>query len=354
MDDSGRLPRWGALALALVLALASGCSRHADKAPDDQISPRARAYLTAALDLIQKRALRRGEVDWPEVRRTAFARAAGARKPSGTYPAIEGALGALGDGHSRFLSPAAAKKLLGTSLDTIPGLVAKRLRGGPGYVALPGVQGSTHTYDTYVRQGRGAVAAADRKGACGWVVDLRGNKGGSMYPMFAVIAAILGDGNVGAFVGADGKRTVWTVKDRNLKAGANRPLWPAAKPLSRTHPAVAVLTDGRTASAGEAVTVAFRGRPATRSFGMRTFGTPTGNSPHRLSDGAELVLTEVKEADRTGRTYDGPIPPDEEFLVEPKDIGTSRDRALEAATRWLGKQPDCPSGGRPQRAQEAP
>ncbi|WP_262698062.1 MULTISPECIES: hypothetical protein [Streptomyces] len=53
------------------------------------------------------------------------------------------------------------------------------------------------------------------------------------------------------------------------------------------------------------------------------------------------MLTEVKEADRTGRAYDGPIPPDEEFLVEPKDIGTSRDRTLDAATRWLGKQPDC-------------
>ncbi|OPF77893.1 peptidase S41 [Streptomyces antioxidans] len=306
------------------------------------MAPKARTYLTAALDLVQKRALNRGEVDWPEVRRAAFAQAAGARKPSDTYPAIEGVLHALGDGHSRLLTPAAAERALGTSLDRIPGLTAKRLRDGPGYVALPGVQGSAHTYDTYVRQGRGAVAAADRKGACGWVVDLRGNRGGSMYPMFAVIAGILGDGEVGAFVGADGKRTVWTVKDGTLKVGAKPLPWSAAKPLSLTRPAVAVLTDDGTASAGEAVAVAFRGRPATRSFGMETSGVPTGNSPHRLSDGAELLLTEVKEADRTGRTHDGPIAPDEEFLVEPKDIGTARDRALDAAVQWLTKQSGCP------------
>ncbi|AEM86675.1 S41 family peptidase [Streptomyces violaceusniger] len=342
MNHSSRLPRWGALALTLLLALATACSRHEETAPDHRISPKARTYLTAALDLVQKRALKRGEVDWPEMRRTAFAQAAGARKPSDTYPAIEGVLRALGDGHSRFITPAAAEQALGTSLERIPGLVAKRLRDGPGYVALPGVQGSTHTYDTYVRQGRGAVAAADRKGACGWVVDLRGNRGGSVYPMFAVTAAILGDGKVGAFVGANGKRTVWTVKDGTLEVGANSSPWAAARPLSRTHPAVAVLTDSGTASAGEAVTVAFRGRPATRSFGMKTAGVPTGNTPHRLSDGAELLLTEVKEADRTGRTYDGPIPPDEEFLVEPKDIGTSRDRALDAAVHWLGKPPGCP------------
>ncbi|WP_079151198.1 S41 family peptidase [Streptomyces sparsogenes] len=341
MDHSSGLSRWGVLALTLLLALATACSQHEDTTPDHRMSPKARTYLTAALDLIQKRALKRDEVDWAEVRRTAFTQAADARKPSGTYPAIEGVLSALGDGHSRFLTPAAAKQSSGTSLDTIPGLVAKRLRSGPGYVALPGVQGSTHTYDTYVRQGQSAVAAADRKGTCGWVVDLRGNRGGNMYPMFAVVAAILGDGHVGAFVGADGKRTVWTVKDRNLKVGTNPSPLPAARPLSRTHPTVAVLTDSQTASAGEAVTVAFRGRPATRSFGMRTSGVPTGNRRHRLSDGAALVLTEMMEADRTGRTYDGPIPPDEEFLVEPKDIGTNRDRALAAATLWLGKQPGC-------------
>ncbi|GAA2327446.1 hypothetical protein [Streptomyces cuspidosporus] len=88
--------------------------------------------------------------------------------------------------------------------------------------------------------------------------------------------------------------------------------------------------------------MAFRGRPATRSFGTRTWGNPTGNNPHRLSDGAKLLLTEMKDADRTGRTYDGPIPPDEEFLVESRDIGTSRDRALDAATHWLRQQPHCP------------
>ncbi|MBL1101518.1 peptidase S41 [Streptomyces sp. 205] len=341
MDRRNRLRRWGALVLVLLLALVTACSQDEDTAPDDGISPKPRAYLTAALDLIQKRALRRGEVDWPEVRRTAFVQAAGAREPSGTYPAIEGVIQALGDGHTRFLRPAAAKQSFGTSLDTIPGLVAKRLRSGPGYVALPGVEGSKHTLDTYVRQGRAAVQAAERKRPCGWVVDLRGNRGGNMNPVFAVVAAILGDGNVGAFVGADGKRIAWTVKDRNFKIGTNPPWWPAAEPLSRTHPPVAVLTDGATASAGEAVTVAFRGRPATRSFGMRTSGVPTGNTPHHLSDGAVILLTEMKEADRTGRAYHGPIPPNEEFFVGRKDIGTSRDRALAAATRWLGKQPHC-------------
>ncbi|GAA3815984.1 S41 family peptidase [Streptomyces phyllanthi] len=104
---------------------------------------------------------------------------------------------------------------------------------------------------------------------------------------------------------------------------------------------VAVLTSGATASAGEAVVVAFHGRPDTRFFGESTRGVPTGNQPHRLSDGAVLNLTEAKDADRTGRTYDARIPPDEEVFTERRTVGTSRDRVLEAAKSWLAEQPAC-------------
>lgn len=79
MDHSSGLSRWGVLALTPLLALATACSQHEDTAPDHRMSPKARTYLTAALDLIQKRALKRDEVDCPEVRRTAFAQAADAR-----------------------------------------------------------------------------------------------------------------------------------------------------------------------------------------------------------------------------------------------------------------------------------
>ncbi|MFI5825003.1 S41 family peptidase [Streptomyces rishiriensis] len=67
------------------------------------------------------------------------------------------------------------------------------------YVSLPAVQGSDAAYERYVRQGREAVAKADRPGACGWVVDLRRNHGGNMRPMLAVAGPILGDGKVGMF-----------------------------------------------------------------------------------------------------------------------------------------------------------
>ncbi|MHB9864194.1 S41 family peptidase [Streptomyces sp. YIM S03343] len=209
-----------------------------------------------------------------------------------------------------------------------------------GYLSLPTVQGSDATYVRYVREGREAVAKDDRPGACGWVVDLRHNQGGNNWPMLAVAGPILGDGKVGMFVDPDGKTYPWTIHHGSPRQNGKPYNWGDSTPVTNAHAPVAVLTDGRTASAGEAVAVAFRGRPRTRSFGEDTFGVPTGNNDHGLSDGAVLKLTELKDADRTGRSYDAPIPPDEEIPTMGLRLGAA-DQVLEAAKNWLLKQAGC-------------
>nr|WP_308801701.1 S41 family peptidase [Streptomyces polyasparticus] len=176
--------------------------------------------------------------------------------------------------------------------------------------------------------------------ACGWAIDPRRNRGGNMWPMLAVVGPILGDGDVGAFVDAAGKKTGWSVEQGSPRVDGAPMGWGASSPIGKGSAPVAVLTGASTGSSGEAVTVAFRGRPDTRSFGAATSGVPTGNAPHHLSDGALLNLTEFEDADRTGRAYDGPIPPDQ---VVVHHLGRARksDPVLDAATEWLSGQPAC-------------
>lgn len=143
------------------------------------------------------------------------------------------------------------------------------------------------------------------------------------------------------FVDADGKKFVWSVKD-----GApyldGKPQAGGARPSPGPEQAAGRRADRpATASAGEAVVVAFRGRPATRFFGEQTRGVPTGNDAYRLSDGAMLILTEVKDADRTGRTYDEAIRPDEEVIKDPRPVARHQDAVLDAAQNWLNKQAAC-------------
>lgn len=321
-------------AVALVAGCASGGSRGSGGSGEPGgMSAQAHGYLSEALDLLQRESLNTATVDWPKLRGEAFARAAGARTAADTHGAVGGAVAALGDGHSRFYPPGEAAAVDADPV-TVDAPTVEQLPGGIARLNLPAVNGSERTYAEYVARGRAAVAGAS---ACGWVVDLRRESGGGMWAPLAVAAPLLGDGPVGAFVTADGTRSVWSVRggvpflDGAPQAeplGAGADAWPSAP--------VAVLTGPGTGSAGEAVAIAFIGRPETRSFGARTYGVPTGNAAHRLSDGAVVLLTGAAEADRTGRIHAGPIEPDE--AVDTRKEG---DPSLAAATGWLGRQASC-------------
>jgi carboxyl-terminal processing protease len=111
--------------------------------------------------------------------------------------------------------------------------------------------------------------------------------------------------------------------------------------LKHPAPAVAVLTGRDTASAGEAIVVALRARPHTRSFGEPTAGVPTANEVYTLSDGGLLVLTVALDADRTGQTYDGPIAPDQWVpydLSQADAPGNPPDGLIQAATTWVARR----------------
>ncbi|MEU0600684.1 S41 family peptidase [Streptomyces sp. NPDC006393] len=285
--------------------------------------------------------MRRHQIDWADLRSKAFSQARGAQKPADTYGAIESALQALGDRHSTFWKPEQAKETLKASIASFEPPQGRALKNGIGYLSLTAVDGSQKTYDAYVRQGRDAATKADGAGACGWVVDLRRETGGGMWPVLAVAGPILGDGTAGMFVDADGRKFVWSIKDGAPYLDGKPQAGGAGRPLGRGRPPVAVLTGRQTASAGEAVVVAFRGRPDTRFFGERTQGVPTGNVPHRLSDGAMIILTEVKDADRTGRTYEAAIAPDEEVVKDPRPAARHQDAVLDAAQNWLLEQGAC-------------
>jgi C-terminal processing protease CtpA/Prc len=88
---------------------------------------------------------------------------------------------------------------------------------------------------------------------------------------------------------------------------------------------------------------AFQGQPRSRSFGAPTRGLVAGNRTFPLADGAALVLTVAATSDRAGRTYSGPITPDEHVPPGPETdgAGTTADRAVGAALAWLRTQQPC-------------
>jgi C-terminal processing protease CtpA/Prc len=208
----------------------------------------------------------------------------------------------------------------------------RRLERGLGYIDVPGVVGGGGRFDEDAVR---AIREVDAEPTCGWVVDLRRNVGGNMWPMLHAVRPILGEATPGYFV-SSGEREAFSYR-YGKGPGMAVPVYR----LRRPDPPVAVLTSRLTVSSGEALTVAFRGRPRTRSFGEATAGLPTANQTLPMVDGAVIVVTTSYEADRTGRVYEGPIAPDQEVQILWPRIGSDEDPVLQAATGWLRGQPAC-------------
>lgn len=142
--------------------------------------------------------------------------------------------------------------------------------------------------------------------ACAAVVDLRGNDGGDMGPMYAGLSPLLPDGTALSFVSRMGTSDV--VIDGNSVTGGGTPTTTSGGKLSVP---VAVLTDADTASSAEATLLAFRGLDNVRTFGEPTAGYASANVVLDYPDGRSLMLTTAKDKARTGEEFaEDPIAPD--------------------------------------------
>ena len=308
------------------------------------MSAAARSYLNAALDIMQRQAVDRATLDWPAIRQRAFTTAAGARIPSETYLAIASAVGELGvNGHSRFVPQALGSDSSSPPLDPSQLPSGGLLPGRIGYVSLPGVSGD-HA-DQYQAAGVALMRRLQAGHPDGWMLDLRSDNGGDVWPMVGGIQPLLGSGPIGSFVAPPAPADVIRATPTQLTEGSDVLVrMPAAAGQGANADPVVVLTGPTTASSGEFAAIVFRGRPCTVSMGAATFGVPTANEALPLSDGASLVLTTAFDADRTGHVYpDAPVRPDIAVGIGTDYNATSdhADPAVIAASRWLGRHRGC-------------
>ena len=345
----------------------------------DGISPAAKTYLEQALDLMQKNALHKKSIDWAQLRRETLAHAKGAQTTADTYPAIAFAFTQLQEHHSWLQLP---DNLPGDKRQAISAEMAK-ITGKPLSDSKPSpffpqkeMQGHIDRYKdsviahVFVPMCVGPYSEWEKNGPYfqefaeklhrivtdlqaqkpkGWIIDLRGNAGGNMWPMLAGIGTLIGEGDLGAFLAADDERVPWFY--RSGKAGTRTP--DGKEDISAEikqppfafseSPWVAVLLDRGTGSSGEAVAISFAGRPRTRSFGEHTAGFSTSNQIYPLPDGASLFLCDGVEADRTGKLYPDGLEPDMKVPVADARPAEENDPALLAADQWLAQHTAIPA-----------
>ncbi len=330
------------LALALLCAPVSASAQDTEKPPPQD-------YLLEALLMLQHNHYRSDDADWDVLRaEAAEVFYAGGRNIPAAHAAIRHVIEGLGERHSYLATPdmVAADRAyaLGqNSSESVesaddagrtepapqPVPIWRAVNGGIGYVALPALnmnRGGSELAARYAAALTDGLSQLDEDASCGWIVDLRGNEGGNMWPMLAGLDPLLGEAPFGFFI-QRGRELPWartadgiaTVQEVHAAIAPAFELRNADKPL-------AVVLSGRTSSSGEMVALALIGRDGVRTFGQPSGGYSTANSTYPLADGAMLVITVANAADRTGQVADGPLIPDSEHSYE---------QASFSAREWL-------------------
>ena len=318
-----------------------------------------------AIDACAANALRRGEIDWGQIRARAESMSGEGKSAD---EVIRWVVSELRDGHSSYLNaaeaaaiaqaaaekqasaapsaPPSAQPSMPPHLEPSGRLLVSKSGVKLGYLRVPYLIAMDEARTTGYAKTLGALQRElVDAGAQGWVVDLRRNVGGNQWPMLAALSRILGDGAHGAIVPPGGERVTWGTSSGASWMNAPDTVVFAVEgfgaPDTSRFP-VALLIDQRTASSGETIVVSFRGRDNTRSFGDQTAGKSSANTTVTLADGSLLNITTSALYDRSGTAYGGPIAPDVAFNLPaptrettfPGEAGAV-DSVLDAAVDWL-------------------
>lgn len=192
---------------------------------------------------------------------------------------------------------------------------------GFGYIKLKGFfnnpydQGHDKDNSTaYIKKIHQTIAKLDQPGLKGWIIDLRYNYGGDMWPMLIALSPFFEEGNLGFFQ-IETKKQDWSFKNniiyldnqsQNERVYSGKSLYRAVKQKTK----VAVLINHQTKSSGEAVAIALRTLKNVKFFGAKTRGFATSNHSFNFGSRGTLVLTTGFMHDYKGLKFDDGINPD--------------------------------------------
>ncbi len=172
-------------------------------------------------------------------------------------------------------------------------------------------------------QVQAALEAFEADGVTAWVLDLRDNGGGYIDTLSEIASRFL-DG---------GQPVAYEIE----RGGGERPIaTDPARFFTPQHP-FAILINGGSASASEALASAAADYGFARLFGQPTAGCLAGATSYRLADGAAMQVTiwKIVSPQRRAINQIGQRP-DEEILPDPTG---ATDPVLAAAVAWLATQP---------------
>lgn len=208
------------------------------------------------------------------------------------------------------------------------------LENGIGYLKVVGIgPGDVKTQASFIRNG---LLALKKDGVEKWIVDLRSNGGGNVEPMISGLAPLIGEGFIGG--GINNNEDIRPFKIENGQFYNYNRLTCSMDDLPKIVPTekVAVLLSRYTASSGEMLAIAFKGRKNTKFIGEATAGYTTGNGYDKVNDNLVMVISQDVFIDRNKVIYNDKVEVDE-YIEFQHQVSINEDHQINRAMAWLNE-----------------
>lgn len=307
----------------LIVLTLFGCHQSSN-----DISAKAKEYIGEVIQILRHNSINKSKINWGKFEKDIYTKAKGAQSIPQTYHAIELAIILLEDNHSYFKP--VTKKLNLENQKSLPIFNDTKVPKDIGYIRIPFCIGDEDENKKYINRILTKIENQNNKTIKGWIIDLRNNFGRNMWPMLISLEPILGNGIVGYFKDSNSRYSSWELKEGKVYLD-NEIILESPKfiKLKDSSPIVAVLTNSETASSGEAISVAFKGRSNTKSFGGNTYGVSTGCKSYSFSDGSIVNLATSLFSDRNKIDYG--------FQIKP-DFECNENEIIETSSNWIYEQ----------------
>ena len=308
-----------------------------------------KSYLDKSLLIIETNALNSKNVNWEDLRENVYSKASGAKRYEDILPLYPYIFEQIDDHHGSLkykdkiygwnkMDKAQVNNTIKVATKKYSSLRSDKIKNDIGYILIPGNNDFRGQHmDSISRDIKGAIAKISNPKIKGWIIDLRINTGGNMYPMIAGLTEFLGEGRVGGFVTSthqpDGD---WIIKDGAFYVDSVKvtPVKYEGYPIKKEVP-IAVLISGNTASSGEMTAITTIGRHKSILIGEPTAGYTTINLGFKLNEYSGLNLAVDYATDRNGKVYPKNINP--EILITDGDNfeNLAKDQKVKKAISWL-------------------
>lgn len=180
------------------------------------------------------------------------------------------------------------------------------------------------------------INSIDSKKIKAWIIDLRINTGGNMYPILLGLKEFIGNNVIfGGFVNSKNEITGnWEIKnnklliDKNLLERKSELIFPSKNTIP-----IAILTSGYTASAGEMTAISFIGRDNTFVIGEPTANYTTAVQGFEINKFAAINLSTDYVIDRNKKVYKQNIIPDYEVKDGDNFENLNKDSKIKEALK---------------------